>query len=187
MANTLAAVGAGATHVQGCVNGYGERAGNADLAAAIPDLSLKLSVRTIPPDRLERLTAVSHHIAELVNIAPNPQQPYVGASVFAHKAGLHASAIARRRDLYEHVSPGAGRQRDAGRGLRDGRPLDARDEGRPSSGSSSTARCSAGCSTSSSSSSTRATTSRWPTARSSCSCGGRPAGSPTSSRSSRSG
>jgi 2-isopropylmalate synthase len=105
VANSLAAVGAGATHVQGCVNGYGERAGNTDLAAAIPDLSLKLSVRTIPPDRLERLTAVSHHIAELVNITPNPQQPYVGSAAFAHKGGLHASAIARRRDLYEHVSP----------------------------------------------------------------------------------
>ncbi len=105
VANTLAAVGAGATHVQGCVNGYGERAGNTDLAAAIPDLALKLSVRTIPPERLERLTAVSHHIAELVNITPNSQQPYVGASAFAHKGGLHASAVARRRDLYEHVSP----------------------------------------------------------------------------------
>jgi len=105
VANSLAAVRAGATHVQGCVNGYGERAGNADLAAAIPDLSLKLNVRTIAPERLERLTPVSHHIAELVNIAPNPQQPYVGASVFAHKGGLHASAVARRRDLYEHVSP----------------------------------------------------------------------------------
>jgi 2-isopropylmalate synthase len=105
VANSLAAVGAGATQVQGCVNGYGERAGNADLAAAIPDLSLKLSVRTIPPDRLERLTSVSHHIAELVNITPSPQQPYVGTSAFTHKAGLHASAIARRRDLYEQVSP----------------------------------------------------------------------------------
>jgi 2-isopropylmalate synthase len=62
-------------------------------------------VRTIPPERLERLTPVSHHIAELVNIAPNPQQPYVGAAAFAHKAGLHTSAIARRRDTYEHVSP----------------------------------------------------------------------------------
>jgi len=105
VANTVAGVRAGATHVQGCVNGYGERTGNADLAAAIPNLSLKLNVRTIPPDRLERLTPVSHHIAELVNIAPNPQQPYVGAAAFAHKAGLHTSAIARRRDAYEHVQP----------------------------------------------------------------------------------
>ena len=105
VANSLVAVQAGVTQVQGCVNGYGERAGNADLSAAIPDLSLKLRVRTIPADRLERLAPVAHHIAELVNIAPNPQQPYVGASVFAHKGGLHASAIARRADLYEHIPP----------------------------------------------------------------------------------
>ncbi|HWE69501.1 MAG TPA: citramalate synthase [Acidimicrobiales bacterium] len=105
VANSLAAVGVGATHVQGCVNGYGERAGNTDLSATIPDLSLKLRVQTIPADRLERLTPVAHHIAELVNIAPNPQQPFVGGSVFAHKAGLHTSAIARRSDAYEHISP----------------------------------------------------------------------------------
>jgi 2-isopropylmalate synthase len=105
VANTILAVEAGATHVQGCINGYGERTGNADLSAAIPNLSLKLNIRTIPADRLERLTPVSHHIAELVNIAPNPQQPYVGAASFAHKAGLHTSAIARRRDAYEHVPP----------------------------------------------------------------------------------
>jgi len=105
VANSIAAVRAGATHVQGCINGYGERTGNADLSAAIPNLSLKLNIRTIPADRLERLTPVSHHIAELVNIAPNPQQPYVGAASFAHKAGLHTSAIARRRDAYEHVPP----------------------------------------------------------------------------------
>ena len=105
VANTIAGVRAGATHVQGCINGYGERTGNADLSAAIPSLSLKLRVRTIPPERLERITPVSHHIAELVNIAPNPQQPYVGAAAFAHKAGLHTSAIARRRDAYEHVVP----------------------------------------------------------------------------------
>jgi 2-isopropylmalate synthase len=105
VANSLVAVQAGVTQVQGCINGYGERAGNADLSAAIPDLSLKLSVRTVPPERLERLTPVAHHIAELVNVAPDPQQPYVGASVFANKGGLHASAVARRRDLYEHVPP----------------------------------------------------------------------------------
>ncbi|MGH9083248.1 MAG: citramalate synthase, partial [Acidimicrobiales bacterium] len=105
VANSLAAVQAGVTQVQGCVNGYGERAGNADLSAAIANLSLKLDVRTLPAGRLERLTPVAHHIAELVNVAPAPQQPYVGASVFAHKGGLHASAVARRRDLYEHVPP----------------------------------------------------------------------------------
>ena len=105
VANSLAAVAQGATHVQGCVNGYGERAGNTDLSAAIPDLALKLRVDTIPSDRLTLLTPVAHHIAELVNIAPNPQQPFVGMSVFAHKAGLHTSAIARRSDAYEHITP----------------------------------------------------------------------------------
>jgi 2-isopropylmalate synthase len=105
VANSLVAVQAGVTQVQGCINGYGERAGNTDLSAAIPNLSLKLNIRTIPADRLERLTPVAHHIAELVNIAPNPQQPYVGNSVFAHKGGLHASAVARSADLYEHVVP----------------------------------------------------------------------------------
>jgi len=99
------AVQAGVTQVQGCINGYGERAGNTDLSAAIPNLSLKLRIRTIPAERMERLTPVAHHIAELVNIAPDPQQPYVGNSVFAHKGGLHASAVARSADLYEHVEP----------------------------------------------------------------------------------
>jgi 2-isopropylmalate synthase len=93
------------TQVQGCINGYGERTGNADLCAAVPGLSLKMGVRTIPPDRMERLTPVAHHIAELVNIAPDPHQPYVGGSAFAHKAGLHTSAIARDPDAYEHVPP----------------------------------------------------------------------------------
>src|SRR3712207_7373355 len=85
--------------VQGCVNGYGERTGNADLCAAIPNLTLKMGVRTIPEDRLERLTPVAHHIAELVNLAPDPKQPYVGHSAFAHKAGLHTSAIARAPEI----------------------------------------------------------------------------------------
>jgi len=107
VANSLVAVQAGVTQVQGCINGYGERSGNTDLAAAIPTLSLKLNIRTLPADRLERLTPVAHHIAELVNISPNPQQPYVGNSVFAHKGGLHASAVARSADLYEHVEPNA--------------------------------------------------------------------------------
>ncbi len=107
VANTLTGVRAGATQVQGCINGYGERTGNADLCAAIPDLTLKMGVRTIERERLGRLTPVAHHIAELVNIAPNPQQPYVGQSAFATKAGLHTSAIARGRDLYQHESPEA--------------------------------------------------------------------------------
>src|SRR5436305_7936097 len=105
VANALAGVLAGATQVQGCINGYGERTGNANLTTIIPDLTLKMGIETIPRDRLERLTPVSHHIAELVNVTPDPQAPYVGSSAFAHKAGLHVSAIAKRSDAYEHVLP----------------------------------------------------------------------------------
>ena len=105
VANTLAAVRQGATQVQGCVNGYGERTGNADLSAAIANLTLKMGVKTIPADRLERLTPVAHHIAELVNLTLDPQRPYVGTAAFAHKAGLHTSALVRRSDAYEHVPP----------------------------------------------------------------------------------
>ncbi len=107
VANTLTGVRMGATQVQGCVNGYGERTGNADLCAAIPDLTLKMGVGTIGPERLGRLAPVARHIAELVNVAPSPQQPYVGQSAFATKAGLHTSAIARGRDLYSHADPEA--------------------------------------------------------------------------------
>lgn len=105
VANSIAAVRMGATQVQGCINGYGERTGNADLCSIIPNLSLKLGIETIGSENIGRLTNVAHHVAELVNISPNPQQPYVGSSAFAHKAGLHVSAIARRRDAYEHIPP----------------------------------------------------------------------------------
>ena len=105
VANALAGVRGGATQVQGTINGYGERTGNCNLTTIIPDLSLKMGVATIPVDRLERLTPVAHHVAELVNISPDPQQAFVGTSAFAHKAGLHTSAIARRPDAYEHVDP----------------------------------------------------------------------------------
>ncbi len=105
VANAVAAVLGGARHVQGTINGYGERTGNCNLTTTIANLSLKLGVETIPADRLGRLTAVSHHISELVNITLNPQAPYVGTSAFAHKAGLHVSAIAKRPDAYEHVDP----------------------------------------------------------------------------------
>ncbi|MFN8041727.1 MAG: citramalate synthase, partial [Acidimicrobiales bacterium] len=105
VANTLAGVRAGARQVQGTINGIGERTGNANLSTIIPDLSLKMGVATLPEGRLERLTAVSHHVAELVNVNLDPQAAYVGASAFAHKAGLHVSAIKRRPDAYEHVNP----------------------------------------------------------------------------------
>ena len=105
VANALAGVAAGATQVQGTINGYGERVGNCDLVPIVANLSLKMGVETLPEGRLAELTPVAHHVAELVNFAADPQQPYVGATAFAHKAGLHTSAIARRRDAYEHIDP----------------------------------------------------------------------------------
>ena len=105
VANTLTAVQAGAIQVQGCINGYGERTGNADLCAVVPDLMLKLGIEAIPKERLARLTTISHLIADLVNITVDPHHPYVGTSAFAHKAGLHTSALARRSDAYEHITP----------------------------------------------------------------------------------
>jgi 2-isopropylmalate synthase len=105
VANSMAAVRAGARHVQGTLNGLGERTGNCNLTTVIPNLQLKLGLPCLPEGRLERLTAVSKHVAEVLNRPLNPQAPYVGASAFAHKAGLHVSAIARAKDAYEHVDP----------------------------------------------------------------------------------
>ena len=107
VANAVAGVVAGATHVQGTINGYGERTGNCDNTVLVPNLTLKMGIETLPEDHIERLTSVSHHVAELMNMPPQHQQPYVGTSAFAHKAGLHTSAIARRPDSYEHVDPTA--------------------------------------------------------------------------------
>jgi len=107
VANSVVAVREGADHVQGCVNGYGERTGNADLVAVIADLSLKLGIETIGADKLKLLTPVAHHIAEIVNVAPAPNQPFVGASAFTHKAGIHTSAIARAPRAYSHIEPEA--------------------------------------------------------------------------------
>ncbi len=107
VANAVAGVVAGATHVQGTVNGYGERTGNCDNTVLVPNLTLKMGIETVPRECLSRFTSVAHHVAELVNMPPQNQQPYVGASAFAHKAGLHTSAIARRPDSYEHVDPAA--------------------------------------------------------------------------------
>jgi len=106
VANSVAAVVAGATHVQGTVNGYGERTGNANLMTVVPDLQLKMGVACLPEGRIERLTAVSRHVAELVNLPPHAADPYVGASAFAHKGGLHTSALGRVGGAsYEHVDP----------------------------------------------------------------------------------
>ena len=105
VANALAGVRGGAMQVQGTINGYGERTGNCNLTTIIPNLTLKMGIETIPKANLERLTSVAHMVAELVNMPLNPQAAYVGGSAFAHKAGLHVSAIAKRPDAYEHIAP----------------------------------------------------------------------------------
>jgi 2-isopropylmalate synthase len=105
VANSLAAVEAGVTHVQGTANGYGERAGNADTFALVANLVTKMGLQVVPPGCVAELQRVSHAIAELANIAPDDHQPYVGASAFAHKAGLHASAIKVAPELYNHLDP----------------------------------------------------------------------------------
>ncbi len=107
VANTLAAVDAGVSHVQGTANGYGERCGNADLFSVVAGLELKKGRRVLPEGRLAELGRVSHAVAEVANIAPDPHQPYVGQSAFAHKAGLHASAVKVAPELYQHVDPEA--------------------------------------------------------------------------------
>ncbi|GAA4890911.1 citramalate synthase [Streptomonospora salina] len=105
VANTLAAVEAGATHVQCTANGYGERVGNANLFSVVGALALKQGRDVLPEGCLARMTRVSQAVAEIVNISPSTHQPYVGISAFAHKAGLHASAIKVDPDLYQHTDP----------------------------------------------------------------------------------
>lgn len=105
VANSLAAVDAGATHVQCTANGYGERVGNANLFPVVAALELKYDRRVLPAGALREMTRISHAIAEVVNLTPATHQPYVGVSAFAHKAGLHASAIKVDPDLYQHTDP----------------------------------------------------------------------------------
>ncbi|MDT4891206.1 MAG: 2-isopropylmalate synthase [Pseudonocardiales bacterium] len=105
VANTLAAVDAGATHAQGTANGYGERAGNADIFAVVGGLVTKMGLDVLPDGCLAEMQRVSHAIAEIANLAPDSHAPYVGASAFAHKAGLHASAIKVSPELYNHLDP----------------------------------------------------------------------------------
>src|SRR4029453_561885 len=101
--NTLAAVEAGATHVQGCMNGYGERCGNVNLASVIANLELKLHPTTIGPEKLAGLAGVCRFIAELANLPLRNDQPFVGKSAFAHKGGVHVSAVLKDPATYEHI------------------------------------------------------------------------------------
>jgi 2-isopropylmalate synthase len=105
VAGTLAAVEAGATHVQGAANGYGDMCGNANLFSIIANLKLKMGLDVVTDEQLERLTDVANYVAEIANQPPNPRQAYVGSGAFVHKAGLHAAAVAKEDWSYQHVAP----------------------------------------------------------------------------------
>ncbi|MGB2869589.1 MAG: citramalate synthase [Bacteroidota bacterium] len=112
VANTLAALLEGAIHVQGTINGYGERCGNANLCSIIPNLQLKLGYRCVSDSQLRRITELSHTVSELANLAPRKHLAFVGESAFAHKGGVHVSAVMKTPETYEHISPGlVGNQR----------------------------------------------------------------------------
>jgi 2-isopropylmalate synthase len=113
VANSLAAVGAGARLVQGTVNGYGERCGNANLASILPALQLKMGFEVVSEQRLASLSQTSHYLDELCNMAADPDQPYVGRNAFAHKAGMHAAGVAADARTFEHLDPAlVGNKRD---------------------------------------------------------------------------
>jgi len=106
VANSLAAVNAGAVQVQGTINGYGERCGNANLCSIIPDLEIKMDVRCLPdPENLKTITRVAHIVAEIANLAPDEHLAYVGKSAFAHKGGIHVAAMRRNIHSYQHIEP----------------------------------------------------------------------------------
>ena len=105
VANTLAAVNAGVTQVQGTVNGYGERCGNANLCSIIPDLKLKMGIDCVTDEQLAKLTEISRYVSEVANLVPDASLPYVGSSAFAHKAGIHVSALAKWTESYQHIDP----------------------------------------------------------------------------------
>jgi 2-isopropylmalate synthase len=105
VANTLAAVMAGANHVQGTINGYGERVGNANLCTIIPDLQIKMGRKCIPPEKLASLTELSRFVSDVANLAHDTHQPFVGSSAFAHKGGIHVAAMRKNSDSYQHIDP----------------------------------------------------------------------------------
>ena len=105
VANTLAAVQAGVTQVQGTINGYGERCGNANLCSIIPDLKLKMGIDCVTDKQLAKLTEVSRYVSETANLIPDAFLPYVGSSVFSHKGGLHVSGLKKLAESYQHIDP----------------------------------------------------------------------------------
>jgi 2-isopropylmalate synthase len=137
VANSLAAVGQGASLVQGTMNGIGERTGNANLTSILPDLQLKLGYECVAPEQLARLTGIAHFIDELLNVTPDPDQPFVGRNAFAHKGGMHVAGVKADARTFEHMEPSlVGNERDLvvselagkgtmlGRAERAGIPLD---------------------------------------------------------------
>jgi 2-isopropylmalate synthase len=107
VANAIAAIDAGATQVQGTINGYGERTGNCNLTSVIPTLAFKMNKASVPKSSLARLQELSHFVDEIANFKPDPRQPWVGATAFAHKGGMHAHAVERVASSYEHIHPEA--------------------------------------------------------------------------------
>ncbi len=105
VASTLAAVVAGASHVQGTINGYGERCGNANLCSVIPNLKLKMGIDCVSDEQLGRLAEVSHYVTEAANLIPDASLPYVGTSAFSHKAGYHVAGVTKWADAYQHIDP----------------------------------------------------------------------------------
>ena len=105
VANSIIAVQSGCTHIQGTLNGWGERCGNASLSSIIPNLKLKLGIDCIASEKLKLLTETSRYISEIANVVPSHKQPYIGYSAFAHKGGIHASAVAKKSSTYEHINP----------------------------------------------------------------------------------
>ena len=105
VANSLAAVHAGCSQVQGTINGYGERCGNANLCSVIPDLQLKMGYSVLDSEKMKELTEISHFVSELANLAPDEHLPYVGHSAFVHKGGVHVAAMRRNPQSYQHIDP----------------------------------------------------------------------------------
>ncbi|NQS91252.1 MAG: citramalate synthase, partial [Chloroflexi bacterium] len=105
-ANTLSAVRGGAVHVQGTINGYGERVGNANLCTVIPNLQLKMGYSCVSAENLAKLTDLSHFVDEVANQPPDTQLPFVGKKAFSHKGGIHVAAILKNEDSYQHIDPG---------------------------------------------------------------------------------
>jgi len=105
VANSLAAVGAGARHIQGTINGLGERCGNANLCTIIPNLAIKMGYKVLKPEKIKMLTEASRFVFEIANLPPATNMPYVGESAFAHKGGLHVDALRKNKKTYEHIDP----------------------------------------------------------------------------------